>query len=516
MKFTCARGRPVLVSDPQSAEALHLERFQRSGKSTDFELLVNAWHVPAFRIAQTITRNTSLAEEVVQEAFLDLANGSAQFKPGTGSPRAWFLGVVINRARVARRSELRAQKRKQVSGSDFLLRKGRDEQGLAPSKDVELQSTLRSLLSSTEERLRLPLVLRFLNGLSQKDIAAVLGVSQQTVSQRIEKGLKNLRHELTRAGFSVAVSLEKVFEQLAADRMGHPVGLAQKIMAQAESIKLSSPAGSERFIKGSAKGSVSSLGWTWTLLGSLALAVAAAGSAWKYYQEQPSEPNVQPAVSSVTNISEPKFQSKSEPPPAPPFHEKWTFQNGVPSNLDFRGGFWSKAQSGMKAALVPKVQAFQISFPQNVFRRPFQVDLSVRWMPQKEFWGVEFVLFQARKVVPPKKVWRYFLQYKVPNRHPMPLASVSIIFTGKYLLKIVNGKVFGLEEYSAANRPEHVVLRAKGWRLEALEIRSLVTADIPSWMLERDEIVDRFQLKRAEWSPGSGGYIKWLKEIPEE
>ena len=48
-------------------------------------------------------------------------------------------------------------------------------------------------LSGLDERWRTPLVLRFYAGMPQQELATTLGISQQMVSRRIERGLALLR-----------------------------------------------------------------------------------------------------------------------------------------------------------------------------------------------------------------------------------------------------------------------------------------------------------------------------------
>jgi RNA polymerase sigma-70 factor, ECF subfamily len=67
----------------------------RCGDARGLEVLVRKYQLDAMRIANSITKDLNLAEEIVQEAFLrvywciDQYDGSRPFKP-------WFLRIIVN------------------------------------------------------------------------------------------------------------------------------------------------------------------------------------------------------------------------------------------------------------------------------------------------------------------------------------------------------------------------------------------------------------------------------------
>ncbi len=173
-------------------------RFLESGDPAAMEELVARWHGGAYRLACCLCRNTSLAEEAVQDAFLKLLSRQARFADrGPGSFRAWFLSLVTNSARMVRRAEGRAGRKRSVPPQDYYHRKGWDLDARTPPEGGDWRAGLSHALGEIEERWRRPVVLHFLDGMPQKELAAVLGVSQQIVSRRIERGLNLLRMRLT-------------------------------------------------------------------------------------------------------------------------------------------------------------------------------------------------------------------------------------------------------------------------------------------------------------------------------
>ena len=143
-----------------------------------------------------------MAEEAVQEAFLKLLSGKARFQDrGPGSFRSWFLSLATNSARMARRAERRAERKRCLASREFVLRRNGEAGAEAQPLQREWSAALGRALDGLEERSRTPVVLRFMEGMRQREMAVALGVSQQMVARRIEQGIAQLRLHL--AGYGV-------------------------------------------------------------------------------------------------------------------------------------------------------------------------------------------------------------------------------------------------------------------------------------------------------------------------
>jgi RNA polymerase sigma-70 factor (ECF subfamily) len=189
-----AQPKPHAGSDEEL-----FERFRRTREREALAELARRWHAPAFRIARSVCLNDALAEEAVQDGFVELLAQRSRFADrGPGSFRSWFLMLVANRARMVRRRERRSERKRRVDAQSFLLRKGLD----APDGPRRAEPRdLHAALAQIEERFRTPILLYFMEGLQQQEVASRLGVSQQAISRRIEQGLQRLRaHALMAAG----------------------------------------------------------------------------------------------------------------------------------------------------------------------------------------------------------------------------------------------------------------------------------------------------------------------------
>jgi RNA polymerase sigma-70 factor (ECF subfamily) len=95
------------------------------------------------------------------------------------------------------RSERRERRKRHVCSNEFAGRKGVGLDTPDPSADGQPRTELIHLLDGLEERWRAAVALHFLEGLTQREVASRLGVSQQMVSRRIQRGLRLLRVAIT-------------------------------------------------------------------------------------------------------------------------------------------------------------------------------------------------------------------------------------------------------------------------------------------------------------------------------
>lgn len=75
----------------------------RAGDGRAFEALLNPVLDPAFRLAMVMLRDRAAAEDATQEAALKAWRKLDRFRPDADF-RPWFLGIVANECRTARRS----------------------------------------------------------------------------------------------------------------------------------------------------------------------------------------------------------------------------------------------------------------------------------------------------------------------------------------------------------------------------------------------------------------------------
>src|ERR671937_890951 len=88
------------------AEELGLVEALRAGDETAFMTLVDRYGPSMLRLAMVYVRNRSVAEEVVQEAWLGVLRGIGSFE-GRSSLRTWIFRILTNTAKTRGERERR-------------------------------------------------------------------------------------------------------------------------------------------------------------------------------------------------------------------------------------------------------------------------------------------------------------------------------------------------------------------------------------------------------------------------
>jgi RNA polymerase sigma-70 factor (ECF subfamily) len=143
---------------------------------------------PAFRLAYTMLRDRTEAEDAVQQAALDAWRGFERFRDDGRGMRPWFFTIVANECRARRRSPW------------WRLGRPSDDEpaGAAPGHedDVVLRDDLGRAFARLSTEQRIVLVLYFDLDLAQEDIARALGIRAGAVKSRLHRGVRRLRSML--------------------------------------------------------------------------------------------------------------------------------------------------------------------------------------------------------------------------------------------------------------------------------------------------------------------------------
>jgi RNA polymerase sigma-70 factor (ECF subfamily) len=153
----------------------------------DFEALYRRTFPRVYAYAASILRDRSAAEEVTAQAYERAYRKRRSFRPRRGTVDAWLFGIVRNAAL----DELRRRGRRADLAVDPA-----DSAAVAPDEAVEGaidRETVRAALRRLESRERELVALKFAGGLSNAEIARVLGVSESNAGTRLHRVLMKLR-----------------------------------------------------------------------------------------------------------------------------------------------------------------------------------------------------------------------------------------------------------------------------------------------------------------------------------
>lgn len=162
-------------------------------KESQFRNLVVQHQSMVFSIALRIVGDRGAAEEVAQDAFLELHKALAKME-SEDHVRFWLRRVTVNRAtdclrRRAVRPEWKADEWQEDSYAVLQDRFGAD----ARVGQVEIR--LEEMVSSLPEVMRGAVVLRYQEDLDPDEIAKVLGQPVATVKSNLQRGLSLLRRK---------------------------------------------------------------------------------------------------------------------------------------------------------------------------------------------------------------------------------------------------------------------------------------------------------------------------------
>lgn len=143
-------------------------------------------------VALRIVRDRQLAEDVLQEAFLQIWRAAGTFDASRGSGRGWIFTVVRHRALQEVRKDGRAG-RVDVEDLENLADQQQEEQGPADIDATELERCLERL----EPKRRECIINAFVEGYTHEQIAQKLDTPLGTVKSWVRRGLLSLKECLS-------------------------------------------------------------------------------------------------------------------------------------------------------------------------------------------------------------------------------------------------------------------------------------------------------------------------------
>ena len=170
-----------------------------------FEALYRATSAHLLGVAYGVMQQRDRAEDVLQEAFMNVWHGAGSFKLQQATAMTWLINIVRNKA-VDRIRVGVAERRSAVELDEAALQVA-DEAEREPQRLVEA-SFLRHHIDACMQDLgagqRQALALAFFRGLVHAEIAQTMGAPLGTVKAWVRRGSDRLRECLQAAGFGQA------------------------------------------------------------------------------------------------------------------------------------------------------------------------------------------------------------------------------------------------------------------------------------------------------------------------
>jgi RNA polymerase sigma factor (sigma-70 family) len=151
-----------------------------------FEALYRSSRDDVYAYVATLLRDRAAAEDVTALAFERAYRRRRSFDRRRGEERAWLFGIARNAAL----DELRRRRRQATLAVDPADTAAYDE---AADDDALRRSVVRAALEELAPRERELVALKFHAGLSNAEIARVLGVSESNAGTLLHRTMRKLR-----------------------------------------------------------------------------------------------------------------------------------------------------------------------------------------------------------------------------------------------------------------------------------------------------------------------------------
>lgn len=186
-------GEPERPDAPADALAELLRRSAR-GDQTAFGALYDATAARVHGLALRVVRDQAQAEEVTQEAYLEIWRTASRYDSALGSPLSWLL-TITHRKAVDRVRSAEAAARRDTTYHQRTQVVEHDQTAEAVETTLDARRVRQALDALTDAQ-REALVLAYLGGYTHTEVATMLDLPVGTAKTRIRDGLIRLRDHL--------------------------------------------------------------------------------------------------------------------------------------------------------------------------------------------------------------------------------------------------------------------------------------------------------------------------------
>jgi RNA polymerase sigma-70 factor (ECF subfamily) len=166
----------------------------QQGDRAAFQLLFETYKDKVFSIAvYSSGGDRAVADDVTQQIFLKLFTAIRQFR-GESEFTTWLYRLVVN----ACLDERRRRRRLLPWGETVAMRNPSEKKPQEKQyARLEIAEAVQAAIGELKPKFRLPILLKYIEGLSYEEIATVMGCSKGTVASRLNRGHSQLAKRLS-------------------------------------------------------------------------------------------------------------------------------------------------------------------------------------------------------------------------------------------------------------------------------------------------------------------------------
>lgn len=179
-----------------------IEQFTK-GCIASYEELVSRYETKVHNLAMRLTRNSEDAEEVLQDVFMTVYRKIEGFQ-GKAKFSSWLYRITVNAAFM----KLRKRRQNKTVSVEDMLPNFQDRvvadtssfgaRGDSRAINNEIREMLEQSIAKLPDEYRAVFVLRDIDGLSNKEVGEILGLSIPAVKSRLHRSRLMLRKKLRR------------------------------------------------------------------------------------------------------------------------------------------------------------------------------------------------------------------------------------------------------------------------------------------------------------------------------
>jgi len=166
----------------------------QQGDREAFHILFETYKDKVFSIAvYSSGGDRDVADDVTQQIFLKLFTAIRQFR-GDSEFTTWLYRLVVNACLDERR-----RRRRLLPWGETVAMKNPSEKKPQEKQfaRLEVAEAVREAIGELKPKFRLPILLKYIEGLSYEEIATVMGCSKGTVASRLNRGHSQLAKRLS-------------------------------------------------------------------------------------------------------------------------------------------------------------------------------------------------------------------------------------------------------------------------------------------------------------------------------
>jgi RNA polymerase sigma factor (sigma-70 family) len=453
--------------------------FARSGDAGILDSLLTEHLDRAYCQARRLLGNSGDAEDAVQEAFVRLVRTAERYD-GTVPFAAWLGRLVHAASLIALRSRGRRRKHEARAGIE-----DRCESAVRPDEDGTRQAeTVRAIISELPERYRATIDLHYFAGLSQRDTAVALGVSENAVAKQLQRAREYLRGLLLKRGVTMsAVGISA----LLASTTAYAAPAAARLAA-------------DKIVGAVASG---------TSIPASTLSTGIAGHAFAHPIAAAICALAIAATATLTLI----------PAGAARFQANWDFSQAAPTDFEILAGEWSWDQAGERERVIGReatrlgpvneaagmvaigeidglyVNVVAVRLPASLPSKPLAgtVKLHTRKLTGSD---CRFFWMKQNNFAVDAAIWW--------TKTPMLFAAagysetVEVFVLPRYIVVMAKGNVRAVVEYVRDWPSNSMCFSATNLVIESIELHEAAPGEIPPELTDMPQLIERSKLVKEQ------------------